>query len=71
MGFEKWDVIEFQKWCREKLPNIEFDTTCKDRSGTVRSYFKEDYELQAQNILNDISFPSLLNTFCHYCPNVN
>jgi hypothetical protein len=60
--FDNWNIIEFQKWCREKLPAMEFDTSGKDSNGTVRSFFKEDYELQSQNILNDVSFPNLNNT---------
>lgn len=60
--YNDWNVIEFQKWCREKLPNMVFDTAGKDSSGKYRSFFQEDYELQSQNILKEISFPSLLNT---------
>lgn len=59
---ENWNTLEYYKWCREKLPNMVFDIAGKDNSGTVKSYFKEDYELQSKNILNDFLFPGILNT---------
>jgi hypothetical protein len=60
--FEDWDLTKFQEWCREKLPDMEFDTSLKEKNGSVRSFFKEDYEFQSQSILKEVSFPSLLNT---------
>ena len=60
--FDDWSVTEFQKWHREKLPNMEFSTSERDNRGNIRSFFKEDYESLSQNILNDVAFPSLLNT---------
>ncbi|MDI9880923.1 hypothetical protein [Flectobacillus longus] len=57
-----WNRIDFQKWYEEKLPKMDFDTAGKDNRGTVRSFFKEDYELQSKKIVKDVSFPGILNT---------
>lgn len=59
--FESWNMIDFQKWCREILPKLEFDTSEKGKDGSVRSLFKEDYDFQSQNIIKEIAFPKLKN----------
>ncbi len=61
-NFEQWDLLKFQSWSDDRVPTLEFDTSGKDRYGSVRSLFIEDFEDQALEIINDISFPPIPNT---------
>jgi hypothetical protein len=58
--FEKldnWDLIKFQEWSRETVPDLDFQTTVKNRYGEVRSLLNDDYEAQAEKISEEVAFP--------------
>lgn len=56
---EDWDLIKFQKWSREIIPELDFQTTIKNRYDEVRSLLSEDYEHQANVIKGQVAFPSI------------